>query len=159
MVKSILFNISKNQREAEIERNKDRKDLSPNSDLVFREYYTLNNDKMIVRIMYSFFSAVKESFIYNNGISYWSLDSTPETNVLQTNVGYQALMKILTDLLKIAPEDTKDKKSYYISHLVKAKYLDFVDDSEEKRYPFTSKSVKVLYNDLKEKIGISAFQN
>lgn len=154
MVKSILFNISKNQREAEIERNKDRKDLSPNSDLVFRNYYIANNDKMIVRIMYSYFSAAKESFVFSNGISYWDLNSTPETNVLQTNVGYQALMKLLVDLLKIAPEEMKDKKSFYMTYLVKAKDLDFIDGGEEKRYPFTSKSIKVLYSDLKERINI-----
>lgn len=155
MVKSILFNICKNQREAEIERTKDRKSLSSNpNNLVFRSYYADNNDKMIVRIMYSYFSAVKETLLTPESKSYWDFESTPNTNVLQTNVGYQALMKLLVDILQIAPEEEKDRKVYYISFLEKAKNIDFADEGEDKRYPFTSKSVNLLYSDLKSKIGI-----
>lgn len=155
MVKSILFNICKNQRESEIERNKKREELEKNpNNLVFRGYFAKNNDKMIVRIMYSYFSAVRDSFVDENKKSLWNFESTPNTNILQTNVGYQALMKLLVDILKTTPEDQKDKKAYYIEFLEKAKDLDFIDSGEEKRYPFTSSSVKVLYNDLKAKIGI-----
>lgn len=155
MVKSILFNICKNQRESEIERNKDRNELSKNpNSLVFRDYFANDNDKMIVRIMYSFFAAVRDTFRLDNGNSLWDFESTPNTNVLQTNVGYQALMKLLVDILKFAPEEQKDKKAYYISFLEKAKDLDFLDSGEEKRYPFTSKSINILYTDLKEKIDI-----
>lgn len=154
MVKSILFNICKNQREAEIERTKNRNSLSSNSDLVFRKYYIENNDRMIVRIMYSYFSAVKETLLTPEGESYWDFGSTLNTNVLQTNVGYQALMKLLTDILQVASEEQKDKKVFYSTYLEKAKDINFADNGEEKRYPFTSKSVKVLYYDLKEKIGI-----
>jgi DGQHR domain-containing protein len=151
MVKSILFNICKNQRESEIERNKERNELSKNpNNLVFREYFAVNNDKMIVRIMYSFFSAVRDSFKLENSKSLWDFGSTPNLNVLQTNVGYQALIKLLVDILKITPEELKDKKAYYIDLLEKAKDLDFIDSGVEKRYPFTSASVKILYTDLKE---------
>ena len=153
MVKSVLFQICKNQRESEIERNKERKDLASNPySLVFRKYYSDNNDKMIVRILYAYFLAVRETFTYKDDKSFWDFNSTPSTNVLQTNVGYQALIKILVDILKIAPEDQKDKKPYYVSYLTKAKNLNFIDDGEEKRYPFTSKSIKVLYDDLRGKI-------
>jgi hypothetical protein len=155
MVKSILFNICKNQRESETERNKDRDELSKNpNNLVFREYFARNNDRMIVRIMYSFFAAVRDTFRLDNGNSLWDFESTPNMNVLQTNVGYQALMKLLVDILKFAPEEQKDKKAYYISFLEKAKDLDFLDSGEENRYPFTSKSINILYTDLKEKIDI-----
>lgn len=155
MVKSILFNICKNQRESEIERTKDRKALSANpNNLVFRKYYAENNDKMIVRIMYAYFSAVRETFIGSNGIPYWDFNSTPNVNVLQTNVGYQALMKLLIDILRVANEEQKDKKAYYTDALQKAVGLDFADSGEEKRYPFTSKSIKVLYNDLKERLEL-----
>jgi DGQHR domain-containing protein len=74
MVKSILFNISKNQRESEIERTKERNSLSSNESLVFRKYYIENNDRMIVRIMYSYFSAVKETFVLQDGNSYWAFE-------------------------------------------------------------------------------------
>lgn len=153
MVKSILFNICKNQRDSEIERNKERKDLLANPfNLPFRPYFANDNDKMMVRIMYSFFSAVKETFMIDNIKSYWDLNSTPETNVLQTNVGYQALMKILSDLLKVMPEAEKDQKAKYKLYLEKANTINWLDQGEEKRYPFTSKSVNVLYSDLKQKI-------
>ena len=156
MVKSVLFNICKNQRESEIERTKDRKELNtdPNN-LQFRGYYSNNNDKMIVRIMYSYFSAVRDTFInQENGKSYWDFNSTIETNVLQTNLGYQALMKLLIDILKTAPEEQKDKKAFYLLYLVQAKNLNIIDNGIEKRYPFTSKSINLLYNDLKELIVI-----
>jgi DGQHR domain-containing protein len=155
MVKSILFNICRNQRESEIERNKKRPSLNDNPyGLPFRSYYAQNNDKMIVRIIYSFFSAVRETFVINNAISYWDLGSTQQTNVLQTNVGYQALMKILADLLKIIPEVDKDKKNVYQNYLDPAKDINWLDDGVEKRYPFTSKSINILYNDLKQKMGL-----
>jgi DGQHR domain-containing protein len=152
MVKSILFNICKNQREAEIERNKERAELKNNPhNLPFRNYYATNNDKMIIRIMYSYFSAVRETLKHTNGKPFWDFDSTPETNVLQTNVGFQALMKLLNDILLVAKEEEKDKKSFYVKYLEKVKTLDFLDAGEEKRYPFTSKTIKLLYNDLKVK--------
>lgn len=152
MVKSVLFNICKNQRESEIERTKERKDLIANPNgLQFRQYYAGNNDKMIVRILYSYFSAVREVLVYENGKSYWDFESTPNMNVLQTNVGYQALMRLLIDILKVTPEEQKDKKTFYMQYLEKVKTLNFIDNGEEKRYPFTSKSIKVLYGDLKEK--------
>jgi DGQHR domain-containing protein len=155
MVKSILFNICKNQRESEIERTKERKELSENpNNLQFRPQYSANNDKMIVRIMYSFFSAVKDTLIYENGKSYWEFNSTPQINVLQTNVGYQALMRLLIDILKITKNEDKDKKAYYVQYLEKVKKIDFVDNGKEKRYPFTSKSIKLLYSDLKELSGL-----
>ena len=151
MVKTVLFNICKNQRDAEIERTKQREELNSNPNgLQFRTYYSDNNDKMIVRILYSYFSAVRDTLIYENGKSFWDFDSTPNTNVLQTNVGFQALMKLLIDILRIAPEEQKDKKTFYISYLEKVKALNFIDNGEEKRYPFTSKSINILYNDLKE---------
>ena len=152
MAKSILFNICKNQRESEIERTKERKELTTNlNNLQFRPYYASNNDKMIVRILYSFFSAVRDTLHYSNDKSFWDFDSTPQTNVLQTNVGYQALMKLLIDILSIAKEEEKDKKTFYAQYLEKVKTLDFVDDGDEKRYPFTSKSINLLYSDLKLK--------
>jgi DGQHR domain-containing protein len=153
MVKSILYRICKNQREAEIERTKKRDELNRNPlNLAFRPYYSNDNDKMIIRILYSFFSAVRDTFVDDEGIFYWNLDSTESLNVLQTNVGYQALIKLLSDLLKIIPEDKKDDKITYCSYLEKAKDLNWKDNGAEKRYPFTSKSINILYNDLKDKI-------
>lgn len=155
MVKSILFNICKNQRESEIERSRERKDLKANpNNLPFRNYYATDNDKMIVRIMYSFFSAVRATFKNDDEISYWDIGSTETLNVLQANLGYQALMKILINILAIIPEEKKDDRATYIQYLEKAKDINWKDDGEEKRYPFTSKSVNILYQDLKEKLEL-----
>lgn len=153
MVKSILFRICKNQREAEIERTKKREQLNNNPfNLPFRPYYSKNDDRMIIRILYSFFSAVRDTFVDEDGTSYWDLDSTENLNVLQTNLGYQSLMKILGDILEIVEDDKKDNKSEYIEYLQKAKDLNWKDDGAEKRYPFTSKSVNILYQDIRDKI-------
>lgn len=155
MVKSILFQISKNLREAEIERNKNRADLKTNpNELVFRPYYAYNNDRMIVRIIYSFFSAVRDTLKYKNGKSFWDFDSTPTLNVLQTNIGFQALIRLLFDILKIADENEKDSKEFYVKNIEKLKNIDFEDNNPEKKYPFTSKSIKLLYLDMKNAIGI-----
>ena len=154
MVKSILYNISRNQRESEIDRTRSRRDLTLDNSLVFRKYYVQGIDKMIVRIMYSFFSAVKDAFIDHHGNSYWVLGSTNEINVLQTNVGYQALMKILVELLKIMPEDQKDSKAAYLVYLQRAVNINWLDNDAEKRYPFTSRSINILFGDLKDRIGV-----
>ena len=146
MVKSILFNICKNQRESEIERNNKREALTHNPNkLPFRPYYASNNDKMIVRIMYSYFSAVRDTLTNADNKSFWELGSTSKVNILQTNVGFQALMKLLSKILESANEDEKDKKSFYSKYLEKVKNIDFEDESA---YPFTSKSINLLYNDL-----------
>lgn len=155
MVKSILFNICHNQREAEIERNKKRTALENNPyQLPFRPYYARNDDRMIVRIMYTFFSAVRDKFKGANNVSFWELGSTPNPNVLQTNVGYQALMKVLADLLKITPESERDKVDTYKNYLSAIKNVNWLDDGAEKRYPFTSKTIKLLYEDIKADLAV-----
>ena len=154
MVKSILKNISYNTRQEETDRFLEREELKVNpKNYPFRTYYASNDDKSIIRSLYSFFNAVKETFVDNNSKSLWELpDSGKIDNVLQTNVGYQALLKVLFYLFKkIKPKD-RDKKEIYKSYLVKAKDLDLIDSGEEKRYPYTSKTINLLYEDIIRKI-------
>lgn len=149
MVKSILFNICKNIREAEIERTKERNDLSKNpNNLIFRTFYANNNDRMIVRIMFAYFTAIKETVLNDEGLSFWDLN-TP-TNILHTNVGYQSLIKILVDIIHYNPSATLDNKEYYKNILHNINSINWLDNGLEPRYPFTSKSVKILYSDIKE---------
>lgn len=156
MVKSILFCICRNMREAEIERNRERKDLTNNpNNLIFRNYFASNDDRMIVRIMYAFFLAVRDTFIDGNNfdengkpISFWNLSSP--TNILHTNVGYQALMKILNDIIRYNSNAELDSKAYYMKILKNTNTINWLDNGQEPRYPFTSKSVKILYSDIKE---------
>ncbi len=148
MVKSILYNISNNAREAETDRFKKRSELKPNPrGLTFRKYYAKNEDQKIVRILYAYFSAVRDTFLDQNGHPYWAINGEV-TNVLQTNVGYQALLKVLTNILPSIEEEDRDKKSTYSNLLVRAVGLNFSDDGAEKRYPFTSSTISVLYTDL-----------
>ncbi len=150
MVKSILKNISYNTRQEETDRFLDREKLKENpKNYPFRNYYANNDDKSIIRSLYSFFNAVKETFKDEEEESLWNLpDSGKINNVLQTNVGYQALLKVLFYLFKkINPED-RDDKEIYKTYLIKAKELDFIDSGEEKRYPYTSKTINVLYEDI-----------
>lgn len=160
MVKSILYNISNNAREAEVDRTKSRTHLKSNpKNLPFRNYYASNKDHMIVRILYSFFGAVRNTFRDPHGQSYWEFkEGTKVLNVLQTNVGYQALLKVLIYLLKKVPEDKKDDRATYESYLTRAKDIDWEDSGEQKRYPFTSASVKVLYNDIMLRIFPGEFK-
>lgn len=154
MVKSILKNISYNTREQETDRFLDREKLKNNpKKFPFRNYYANNNDKGIIRSMYSFFNAVKETFLDEEGKSLWALDETGKIdNVLQTNVGYQALLKVLFYLFKKITPEERDKKEVYKSYLSKAKDIDFKDSGAEKRYPYTSKTINVLYTDIVRKI-------
>lgn len=155
MVKSIIDKISINLRDSEIDRFRNRKELFKNSssDLCFRRYYAKGNDDFISDIMFSYFSAVKNIFKDEAQNSYWDFSgSTKPTNILQTTVGYQALLELLTEILKNETSDEKrDKISTYEFYLKKACGLAFAD---QQRYPFTSVSKTILYLDMHLKIWI-----
>lgn len=155
MVKSIINNICNSIRDAEeIDRFKLRSEFKTNpKNLQFRYYYAITEDRMIIRILFSFFKAVQKTFTNDEGYSLWDLNKDNKSlNILQTNVGYQALLKILLKILPELSENDKDKIVTYSNYLEKAKDIDFIDDKEEKRYPFTSKSINILYGDLASKI-------
>ena len=154
MVKSILNYISVNAREAEKDRFKKRSELNNSPKyLPFRKYYANNDDRKIVRIMFSFFSAVRSTFKNSSGVSLWEMDDHGITNVLHTNVGYLALLKVLSNILMNIPEDLKDSKNKYEQILAQVQGIDFEDSGNEKRYPFTSASVNTLYEDIMHKIS------
>jgi len=150
MVKSIIDLISSNLTESERDRFKPRKDLRKgcNDDLPFRKYYANNNDNYILDILFSFFTAVKEVFDFE-GLSLWDLpdNSTKPENILHTTVGYQALLLILVDILKVVKNDEqRDKIEVYTEYLSRA--VGKVDIHDIERYQFTSKSKKKFYLDL-----------
>lgn len=155
MVKSILFNICKNEREAEKERHKERLELKSNpNNLAFRKFYANSNDKKIIRIIYAYYSAVRDTFKNNEGVSLWNLEPDQKpSNILQTNVGYQALLKVLIDIMREANDAQVDNVEFYKEKLAKANDLDFEDKGgEEPRYPFTSKTINLLYTDIANKV-------
>lgn len=152
MVKSLIDLICTNLRESERDRYRSRKELlkNINPDLCFRRYYASNEDSFIGDILFAYFTAVKNTFKDETGVSYWSFEKdTKPTNVLQTTVGYRALLDLLVDILKELKEEDKDLVATYQKILKKATGLNFKD---QQRYPFTSKSRKILYYDLSLKI-------
>lgn len=151
VVKSILKNICGSINNAEVERYKERKYFldNPNSSLPFRIYYGKNEDSKILRILFAFYTAVKETFKDSNGNSYWNMEDSKPKNILQTTVGYEALLLLLKDLLLTLEESDKDNISLYSEKLLRACDINFLD---QERYPFTSKSRTVFYEDLKMKI-------
>ncbi|MDO8968493.1 DGQHR domain-containing protein [Algoriphagus sp.] len=149
MVKSIIDRISFSLREAENDRYRSRRDLIKgiNSKLFFRKYYATNQDLFISDIMYAFFTAVRNTFVNNNGQSYWDLDSSGRpVNILQTTAGYSALLDLLEDILEKEPNDElRDKVEVYEKYLSLARGLNFGDIG---RYAFTSISRTILYLDM-----------
>ena len=118
MVKSITSLISENLREAELDRYKNRKELLKRTSgslkpLPFRKYYATNRDNYISDILFYYFNAVKESFKFE-GESYWDYDGVKKPdNILQTSVGYEALHRILVDIISDSEFKDEDIKKEY----------------------------------------------
>jgi DGQHR domain-containing protein len=148
MVKSILNLISLNQREAERDRFREREELLKQGsfEVPFRNYYANNRDEFITDILFSFFTAVKNTFLAD-GLNLWDFEeNTKPKNILHTTVGYTALLNILVDILKREQSDEKrDKIVTYEEYLKKAAHLVF---SDQQRYPFTSVSATIFYLDM-----------
>lgn len=146
MVKSIISLICLNSKEAERDRYRRRDELSNGiiKQLPFRRYYADNDDNKITLIMYAFFTAVKEVFVSEDDI-FWNISEDKPKNILNTTVGYQALIKILTDILFDLREENKTKVATYRKYLINAAKLEFKNN---RRYPFTSKSKNIFYYDL-----------
>lgn len=147
MVKSILYMIT-TKNDAEVERNKSRKyfQKNPNTELVFRKYYGDNQDSDIIKIIYQYFIAIQETFTDNSGNSFWDnkKQQNKPTNVLQTTIGYEALLSILKQILLISPDKDLFDKQLYKNYLEKAKSIDITDE----KYTFTTKTKKMLTDDL-----------
>lgn len=147
MVKSIVDFICENSREAEKDRFKKRKELmkqNSSKSLPFRIFYANNNDKTISDIMFYFFSSVKKVFKNADDISYWDISCTH--NILQTTVGYSALMKILQEIIKQNNNDNNlTSINYYSDILSRASHLEF---GNTEKYPFSNKAKNLLFEDM-----------
>ena len=98
MIKRIVSFISLSSKEAENDRFRKRKELkgySGTKQLPFREYYATDNDSSISDCLFYYFSSIRQFFP-----DLWRYDTKSKpTNVLQSTVGFEALMKILKDIL------------------------------------------------------------
>lgn len=118
--------------------------------LPLRTYYGANEDGMILKIIFSFFTAVRKTFIDTNKESLWDIDEKngkANGNILQTTIGFLALIEILRVMVPRIEKDKRDKIESYTELLGKAKGLDLEFD-QKKRYPITNKTRNVLYNDI-----------
>ena len=157
MAKSIVSLICENSREAERDRHKSRIELlerKPGSTkyLPFRIHYAKKQDKNISDTLFYFFNAIKYVFTYKNlgsneELSYWDMD--PEnyrpTNILHTTVGYESLMKILSELLEKEIKKPITEIDIFLPHLLKIKDIPVYDTV---RYPFNNKGKKRLYLEM-----------
>jgi len=149
MAKSIVSLISENLRESERDRNRKRSELksrTPGSEkfLPFRNYYANNQDNVISDIMFYYFNTIKSLFTDDEGFSLWDFKSINKkpTNILQTTVGYDALIQILVDILKNEKLNIFDKIDVFIPFLEKCKDIKFDDNT---LYTFNNRGKKLLY--------------
>lgn len=143
MVKSIVSLISANSAEAERNRYMKRKELkkcTSTKNLPFRQYYANDEDNKIANCMYYFFSSVRKYFPQAweyNGLS-------KPSNILQSTVGYNALMNIMADILKMDSSIEFYLGSFdpYMERIKDINVLDI------KTYPMTNVGKKVFYDTM-----------
>lgn len=140
MVKSIVALISTSLRESENDKYRERKDLrvcNSKKKLPFRIYYANDEDKKIADCMFYFFSAVKRTF------PQWNYNGLSKpTNILQSTVGYEAMMKILIDILNNYSISLFSNNCFdeYLSKISN------IDIDNIALYPMSTIGKKALYN-------------
>lgn len=147
MIKKIVSFISESFREAENDRYKKRTELNKQKGkkyLPFRSYYANGMDKCIADCLFYYFSSVRKYFP-----DLWEYDTQRNpTNVLQSTVGFDALMTLLKDILSedritIFDNNTFDK------YVLKLKGLQMEDTI---KFPMTTAGKKILYNSMFVKV-------
>ena len=143
MIKSIIKGICSSVQSAETERYKKRKDFNEKNSsrsLSFRQFYADNRDDLISDCMFYFFNSVR-----NELGQYWNYDGqTNPQNILQSTVGYEALMSLLAEIIQKENITSFDKDTFdgYVQKLKEIKF----DDIEA--YPMTTKGKNILYNTI-----------
>lgn len=140
MIKSIVSLISETLRESENDKYRKRKELRTqkgNKFLPFRYFYANNQDFLISDCLFYFFSAVKNAFA-----DYWSYDgqSKPQ-NILQSTVGYEALLQLMVEILYRERLSTFDYETF-IGYVSSLKNIQFGDTN---MYPMSTKGKRILY--------------
>lgn len=147
VIKLILKMICKNSQEEENARNYSRKYFikNPDKNLPFRKYYGNDEDEKIIKILYAYFDAVRKTFIKGDGTSYWEFEnnnSRKPNNILQTTVGFNALIDILNLILINERGLNIEKVDVYKEFLIRAKEINF---SDVKSFSFNNRGKKYLY--------------
>lgn len=141
MVKSIVSLISLNLRESENDKYRKRKDLKECKSrkyLPFRYFYANDEDDKIADCMFYFFSSVRKYFP-----KAWEYDGLAKPqNILQSTVGYGALMHIMTDILKTS-KMSNFNPSCFDEYIEKIRNID-VNSTVD--YPMSTNGGKIFYD-------------
>lgn len=140
MIKSIVGLISETLRESENDKYKKRQELKKQKGrkfLPFRKFYANNQDFLISDCMFYFFNAIKSKFP-----QYWLYDGLAKPqNILQSTVGYEALLSFLVEILKRESLLFFDRNTFN-SYINKLENIDFGDVTI---FPMTTKGKKIAY--------------
>lgn len=148
-VKEITRLISPTLQDAEVERFNPRESFFQGGSVntIFRTSYAEGKDFVIFRTILNYFTAVKQSFVDQNGSSYWSFD-TSHDNPLQRTIGFQALIKVL---ISIFPEGYASKDltvEFFKKKLKNVHQLKLVDAKGNSNYAYSSVGVNRLRDDI-----------
>ena len=140
MIKSIVGLISESLRESENDKYKKRKELKEQKGqkyLPFRKFYANNQDSLISDCLFYFFSTIQSKFP-----QYWIYDglSKPQ-NILQSTVGYEALLSLLVEILEQETFLSFDRNTFN-SYINKLENIDFGNTT---KFPMTTKGRKIAY--------------
>lgn len=147
MIKNIILLICENKREAENDKYRKRRELlkrTTTKSLPFREFYALDKDYLISDCLYYFFGSVRKYLK-----RHWEYSGvTSPQNILQSTVGFEALLRILSDILTTnnITEFTSTTFDQYISKLTDIQF------ENQEQFPITTKGRLIVYEAMKLKI-------
>ena len=147
MIKNIVSLICENKREAENDKYRKRKELlkrTTTKSLPFRTFYAQNKDYLISDCLFYFYGSVQKQL--GNFWNYTGI-SSPQ-NILQSTVGFEALLRILADILTSynITEFTTTTFDSYISRLADIQF------ENQEQFPITTKGRLIVYDAMKQKI-------
>lgn len=147
MIKNIVSFICENKREAENDKYRNRKELlrkTTTKSLPFREFYAQDKDYLISDCLFYFYGSVQRILG-----DYWNYSTnTGPQNILQSTVGFEALLRILSDILNDSNilEFSATTFDPYISKLVDVQF------ENQEQFPITTKGRHIVYEVMKQKI-------
>ena len=140
MIKSIIKGICTSVQSAETERYQKRKafrDTNSSKCLPFRHFYADDRDDLISDCMFYFFNSVREKLG-----EYWNYDGQNKPqNILQSTVGYEALMNLMADIIQ-RDSISSFNEDVFDQYVARLKDIDF---SNVESYPMTTKGKNILY--------------
>ncbi|WP_405266417.1 DGQHR domain-containing protein [Cellulophaga sp. Ld12] len=153
MVSSVIKQISENLREAENDRYRNREELKKRTSgsskpLVFRKWYANDRDDVISDFLYFYFSKIRDTFKDDNGVSFWDVKDNNK-NILQTTVGYLALLENLIEIL--VKENINDQNMEAVFG-EKLSLVDNISFNDTVKYSFNNNGKKILQLELSLKM-------